>query len=506
MVRPRRGPQAWLGASLSVIGAAGRAQAWPAADGSGRLLTVLLVGDVLAPLGLRPVLPLGEAVPHGQVGHKVIGRGTVPVPLAGRSPDGVPRTHDDDVSAAGLDQPDALDDVQGLPVGVSVPGGTGARGEVHGVDPAWEGSTPGAMTSNHTSPVNMSAGPLPDGRLRKISMVLSSERVLRSGSGSVWQVRATVMYGAGDVQVENVPDPVPQQPTDAIVRIVRTCVCGSDLHTYHTMPAWEQGTTMGHEFLGVVEDLGTEVTGLTRGDLVVAPFADQDNTCEFCREGVQTSCRHGGFFNSAQAELIRVPQAAGTLVTLPVGEDSALLPSLLTLADVYGKGWHAAKRAHVNPRTTVTVIGDGAVGLLAVPSAKQLGAERIIPMGRHKARTDLGVDVDVEVGASYVVATGFRSVPTSATHTSTTSSGTSVNVKSGTRPVPVDSTTPRGKAWPRNSHRTSSGRRRCSCAVLVAARQTTWPPRYTAAVTSSPCGSSTSQAGRIHGPTAHEPA
>jgi threonine dehydrogenase-like Zn-dependent dehydrogenase len=136
------------------------------------------------------------------------------------------------------------------------------------------------------------------------------------------------------------------------------------------------------------------------GDLVVASFAFQDNTCDFCREGVQTSCRHGGFFNTAQAEVVRVPLAAGTLVKLPVGEDSPLLPSLLTLADVYGTGYHAAKRAGVSPRTTVTVIGDGAVGLLAVLSARQLGAEQIILMGRHKGRTDLGR----EFGATDIVA------------------------------------------------------------------------------------------------------
>lgn len=213
-------------------------------------------------------------------------------------------------------------------------------------------------------------------------------------------MRATVMYGAGDVRVENVPDPVLREPTDAIVRVVRTCICGSDLHPYHTMAPSEHGTTMGHEFLGVIEDLGSEVIGLAKGDLAVASFAFQDNTCDFCREGVQTSCRHGGFFNTAQAEFVRVPQAAGTLVTLPVGEDSPLLPSLLTLADVYGTGYHAAKRADVSPRTTVTVIGDGAVGLLAVLSAKRLGAEQIILMGRHKSRTDLGR----EFGATNVVA------------------------------------------------------------------------------------------------------
>jgi threonine dehydrogenase-like Zn-dependent dehydrogenase len=213
-------------------------------------------------------------------------------------------------------------------------------------------------------------------------------------------MRATLMYGAGDVRVEQVPDPVIEQPTDAIVRVVRTCVCGSDLHAYHNLPASTQGVTMGHEFLGVVEDLGTEVTGLHRGDLVVASWAYQDNTCDLCREGLQTSCPHGGFFNTGQAELVRVPPASGTLVRLPVDEDSPLLPSLLTLADVYATGYHAAVRADVNPRTAVTVIGDGAVGLLAVLSARLLGAERIILMGRHKDRTSLGS----EYGATDIVA------------------------------------------------------------------------------------------------------
>ncbi|MFG1710567.1 zinc-binding dehydrogenase [Nonomuraea sp. M3C6] len=210
-------------------------------------------------------------------------------------------------------------------------------------------------------------------------------------------MRATFMYGAGDVRVENAPDPAIQQPTDAIVRIVRSCICGSDLHPYHSLPASAQGTPMGHEFLGVIEDLGQEMSGLKRGDVVVAPFAYSDNTCVFCREGLHTSCHNGGFWAAGgvcggQAEAIRVPQAQGTLVKLPVGEDSPLLPSLLTLADVYGTGHHAAKQAQVGPRTTVAVIGDGAVGLMAVLSAKRLGAERIILMGRHDNRTKLGID------------------------------------------------------------------------------------------------------------------
>jgi threonine dehydrogenase-like Zn-dependent dehydrogenase len=212
-------------------------------------------------------------------------------------------------------------------------------------------------------------------------------------------MRATVMYGAGDVRLETLPDPVLQEPTDAVVRVVRACVCGTDLHPYHSMPASAEGVPMGHEFLGVVEDVGSEVSGPKKGDVVVSPFAYADNTCEFCREGLHTACPNGGFFAGAQAEAVRVPQAQGTLVPIPVGEDSPLLPSLLTLADVFGTGHHAAVRAGVNERTTVTVIGDGAVGLLAVLSAKRLGAERIILMGRHRDRTDLGR----EFGATDVV-------------------------------------------------------------------------------------------------------
>jgi len=213
------------------------------------------------------------------------------------------------------------------------------------------------------------------------------------------------MYGAGDVRVEEVPDAKLEQPTDALVRVVTACICGSDLHPYHSMPASEAGSPMGHEFIGVVEETGSDVSTLQRGDLVIAPFAWSDNTCEFCREGLHTSCRNGGFWavggiGGGQAEAIRVPLADGTLVKAPVGEDSALLPSLLTLSDVFLTGHHAAVQARVDVRTTVTVIGDGAVGLSAVLAAKRLGAERIILMGRHTDRTDLGR----EFGATDVVA------------------------------------------------------------------------------------------------------
>jgi threonine dehydrogenase-like Zn-dependent dehydrogenase len=218
-------------------------------------------------------------------------------------------------------------------------------------------------------------------------------------------MRATLIYGAGDVRVGEVPDPVLKQPTDALVRVLRACICGSDLWPYGSKPTVEHGDRIGHEFLGVIEDVGSEVSGFKRGDVVVAPFVWSDGTCEFCREGLQTSCRHGGFWardgvDGGQGEAVRVPQAQGTLVKLPVGEDSALLPGLLTLSDVFPTGHHCASTAGVGPRTTVTVIGDGAVGLSAVLAAKRLGAERIILMGRHEDRTDLGV----EFGATDVVA------------------------------------------------------------------------------------------------------
>ena len=218
-------------------------------------------------------------------------------------------------------------------------------------------------------------------------------------------MRATLIYGAGDVRVEQVPDPRIEQPTDAVVRVLVSCICGSDLHPYHNRAATPAGTTIGHEFIGVVEELGREVTGLAKGDVVIAPFVYSDNTCDFCREGLHTSCRHGGLWNNngvggGQAEAVRVPQAAGTLVKVPAGEDSPLLPSLLTLSDVFCTGWHCAVTAGVSQRTTVAVVGDGAVGLSAVLSARLLGAERIILMGRHKDRTDLGR----EFGATDVVA------------------------------------------------------------------------------------------------------
>ena len=210
-------------------------------------------------------------------------------------------------------------------------------------------------------------------------------------------MRATVMHAAGDVRIENVPDPVIVEPTDAIMRVVRACVCGSDLWPYNSMEPSEIGQSMGHEAIGVVEDVGAQVTTIKRGDLVVMPYAISDGTCEFCHEGLQTACVHVGFFgnngvNGAQAEALRIPYADGTLYPLPVGEDDALLPSLLTLSDVMGTGHHAAVAARVAAGKRVAVVGDGAVGLCGVIAAKRLGAEQIIILGRHADRIALARD------------------------------------------------------------------------------------------------------------------
>jgi threonine dehydrogenase-like Zn-dependent dehydrogenase len=206
-------------------------------------------------------------------------------------------------------------------------------------------------------------------------------------------MRATVMYGARDVRVENVPDARLIEPTDALVTVTRACICGSDLWPYKEMSPVEGGRRMGHEAIGVVEAVGTEVRTLKVGDIVVMPFAFSDGTCVFCHEGLQTSCVHGGFFGmqvpGAQAEAVRVPQADGTLFALPVSEDDALMPSLLTLSDVMGTGHHAALAAKVRQGNKVAVIGDGAVGLCGVIAARRLGAEQIILLGRHGDRIAL---------------------------------------------------------------------------------------------------------------------
>jgi threonine dehydrogenase-like Zn-dependent dehydrogenase len=217
-------------------------------------------------------------------------------------------------------------------------------------------------------------------------------------------MRATVMFGAGDVRIETVPDARLVEPTDAVVRVNRACICGSDLWPYKTMAHSETGCCMGHEAIGVVETVGADVRTVKVGDLVVMPFAYSDGTCDFCHEGLHTSCLHGGFFGTgvvggAQAEAVRVPLADGTLFVVPAGAGDALMPALLSLSDVMGTGHHAAVAARVGPGKTVAVVGDGAVGLCGVIAARRLGAEQLIVLGRHPDRIALAR----EFGATDVV-------------------------------------------------------------------------------------------------------
>jgi threonine dehydrogenase-like Zn-dependent dehydrogenase len=212
------------------------------------------------------------------------------------------------------------------------------------------------------------------------------------------------MHGAGDVRIETVPDASVIEPTDALVRVTHACICGSDLWPYASMERSETGQSMGHEAIGVVDAVGSAVRTIKPGDVVVMPFAFSDGTCAFCHEGLHTACVHVGFFgnngmNGAQAEALRVPYADGTLFALPVAEDDALMPSLLTLSDVMGTGHHAAVAAKVAAGKTAAVVGDGAVGLCGVIAAKRLGAEQIIILGRHEDRIALAR----EFGATDVV-------------------------------------------------------------------------------------------------------
>jgi threonine dehydrogenase-like Zn-dependent dehydrogenase len=210
-------------------------------------------------------------------------------------------------------------------------------------------------------------------------------------------MRATIMYKAGDVRVETIPDARIVEPSDALLRVTRACICGSDLWPYNLMESEPRGRPMGHEAIGIVEAVGAAVRRVKRGDLVVMPFAYSDGTCVFCRDGIHTSCVNGGFFGfsqpgGAQAEALRIPQADGTLVPLAVGPDDALMPALLTLSDVMGTGHHAAVSARVGRGRAVAVIGDGAVGLCGVIAARRLGAEQIIILGRRPDRIALAKD------------------------------------------------------------------------------------------------------------------
>jgi threonine dehydrogenase-like Zn-dependent dehydrogenase len=223
-------------------------------------------------------------------------------------------------------------------------------------------------------------------------------------------VRATLIHGPRDIRLEEVPDPAIQLPGDALVRVVASCVCGSDLWPYRGVQATDEPHRIGHEFVGVVEQVGSAVTTLTAGDFVIAPFALSDNTCVHCNNGVHTSCEHGAWWggtdehdlpiDGGQGEYVRVPMADGTLVATPTQPGESLIPSLLTLSDVMGTGHHAALAAGAGPGRTVVVVGDGAVGLCGVLAARRLGAERVIAMSRHTDRAQ----VATEFGATDIVA------------------------------------------------------------------------------------------------------
>jgi threonine dehydrogenase-like Zn-dependent dehydrogenase len=213
-------------------------------------------------------------------------------------------------------------------------------------------------------------------------------------------MRGTMLYGPRDVRFEERPDPTILDPTDAIIRITAACVCGSDLWPYRGIDAPGQPRPMGHEYCGIVEEIGSKVKHITPGQFVVGSFFASDNTCPNCQFGYQSSCIHRELVGGAQAPLLRVPLADGTLVATPDLPSANVIPSLLTTSDVLGTGWFAADAANVQPGSTVAVIGDGAVGLLGVLSARQMGAERIIAMSRHASRQQLAR----EFGATDVVA------------------------------------------------------------------------------------------------------
>src|ERR671938_1429977 len=214
-------------------------------------------------------------------------------------------------------------------------------------------------------------------------------------------MRGAVLHGPRDIRVENRPDPTIIEPTDAILRLSATCVCGSDLWPYRGIDAPGQPTPMGHEYCGVVEEVGSAVRNIKPGQFVVGSFFASDNTCAICQAGYQSRCVHAEPVGAegAQAPFLRVPLADGTLVATPDIPSDDLIPSLLAVSDVLGTGWFAADAACVKPGSAVAVVGDGAVGLLGVLSAKQMGAERIIAMSRHGARQKLAG----EFGATDIV-------------------------------------------------------------------------------------------------------
>ena len=213
-------------------------------------------------------------------------------------------------------------------------------------------------------------------------------------------MQGTMLYGPRDIRFEDRPEPTVTKPTDAIIRISATCVCGSDLWPYRDISPATQPTPMGHEYCGIVEDVGREVKTVKPGQFVIGSFFASDGTCPNCTFGYPSSCEHREYVSTAQAPILRVPLADGTLVTTPAVPSPDMVPSMLTLSDVMGTGWFAADAANVKPGSTVVVVGDGAVGLLGVLSAKLMGAERIIAMSRHEKRQKIAR----EFGATDIVA------------------------------------------------------------------------------------------------------
>jgi threonine dehydrogenase-like Zn-dependent dehydrogenase len=205
-------------------------------------------------------------------------------------------------------------------------------------------------------------------------------------------MRGAILYGPGDVRFEEREDPKIRKPSDAIIRLSATCVCGSDLWSYRGVNKVEQPTPFGHEYCGIVEEVGNAVRKIRPGQFVIGSFFASDDTCPICRAGYHSSCQHRELVGGAQATHLRVPLADGTLVPTQELPSDDLIPSLLTLSDVMGTGWFAAEAADVRRGSTVAVVGDGAVGLLAVLSAKLKGAARIIAMSRHEARQKLARD------------------------------------------------------------------------------------------------------------------
>jgi threonine dehydrogenase-like Zn-dependent dehydrogenase len=212
-------------------------------------------------------------------------------------------------------------------------------------------------------------------------------------------MQGTVLHGARDIRFEDVAEPTIVEPTDAIISLSATCICGSDLWPYRGIQAISQPVPMGHEYCGIVEEVGREVRGIKRGQFVIGSFFASDNTCSHCRAGYQTSCAHKQYVVGAQAPTLRVPLADGTLVPTREVPTNGLTASFLALSDVMGTGWFAADAANVKPGATAVVVGDGAVGLLGVLAAKQMGAERIIAMSRHEPRQKLAR----EFGATDIV-------------------------------------------------------------------------------------------------------